>query len=215
MNFRKYKLKMARKRTSHNDPLRMYENYVRKLETMPDAYNVSAKYRQANFETGFKALKMTEDTFKHYLDEILNDLIKQGMSPVQLNFVDQNKVALLKVFTSWLKLSNEKLGSVEIALELSKTATMTLTENLYGTVITCSDAVDVLNMVFNRWVGIEPFEAEEEEGACLVTPKEPIPPVPVPSQTGFTVPIEEVLKAESPDKIIEGMTATAPAGGGT
>ena len=203
---------MARKRTSHNDPLRMYEDYVRKLETMPEAYNISAKYRQANFESGFKALKMTEDTFKQYLDQILEDLVKQGMSPVQLNFVDQNKIALMKVFTSWLKLSNEKLGSVEIALELAKTATMTLTENLYGTTITCQDAVDVLNMVFNRWVGIEPFEAEEEEGACLVTPKMPIPPVPVPSQTGFTVPIQEVLKASSPEEIIEGLTSPAPSG---
>ncbi|AZI75801.1 putative major capsid protein [Sulfolobales Beppu filamentous virus 2] len=201
---------MARKRTSHNDPLRMYEDYVRKLQTMPEAYDISAKYRQANFESGFKALKLTEETFKQYLSQILDELVKQGMSPVQLNFVDQNKVALLKVFTSWLKYSNEKLGNVEIAIELAKTATMTLTENLYGTTITCQDAVDVINMVFNRWVGVEPFEVQEEEGACLVTPVQPIPPVPVPSHTGLVVPLKEVLEAESPEKIIEG---TVPGGG--
>ena len=206
---------MARKRTPKNDPLRMYEDYVRKLQTMPEAYDISAKYRQANFETGFKALKMTEDTFKQYLAEILNELVKQGMSPVQLNFVDENKVALLKIFTSWLKYSNEKLGSVEIAIELAKTASMTLTENLYGTTITCQDAVDVVNMIFNRWIGVEPFEATEEEGACLVTPVYPIPPVPVPSHAGLTVPLKEVLTAQSPEEIIAGTSPAPPAGGGT
>ncbi|AXQ00106.1 major capsid protein VP5 [Sulfolobus filamentous virus 1] len=193
---------MARKRTSKNDPLRMYLNYVRKLQTMGDAYDESAKYRIANFENGFKSLHMVENEFKQYLANVIDEAIKSGASPQDLPYVNEIKLALMKIFTSWLKYSNEKLGANEIAINVAGTATMTLTENLYGTRVSCEEAVSLINSIFAVWVGVEPFEAEEREGACLVTPRSPLPPVPISSPTGFSAPIQEVLQAKSPEEII-------------
>ena len=195
---------MAKGRRPSNEPLKMYENYVRKTATMGEAYNISAKYRIADFETGFKNLKYVQDMFKQYLAKALEDAVKSGASPEDLPYTDQTKIAMLKVFVSWLKYSNEKLGGVQIANNVAGTATMSLTEDLYGTRTSCEEVGALINAIFNMWVGVEPFDFHEEQGACLVTPVASLPPVPVQTATGFSVPLKEIVSAKTPEEIITG-----------
>lgn len=195
---------MARSRTSKNEPGRMLINYIKKLQTMPEAYNISGKYRQYDFEQGFKSLKMVQDTFKSLLSDVLNDLAKGGAPIEEINYVNQVKLNLMKIFMSWLKYSNEKFGPVEIALGVAKTASYTITSAISGTKFTCQDLVDVVNAVFNKWVGVEPFGVEEVNDACIVKAEKPLPPVPVHSEVGYTVPLTELVTATSPEQIIEG-----------
>lgn len=199
---------MARKRTSHNDPLLMYEHYVNKLKTMKQGYDASASYRFYDFESGFKGLRTVQNTFKQYLNQVLAEIYAQGVTPDDFPVNGTVQLGLIKIFASWYHLSLEQMGGYQIASRLSAIATMSLSELMSATPLTCGELTELVNAVFKRWIGKEPFEGNEEDDICDVTAKELVDPIPLSAPTGIQAPLGEVLKATSPEQIISAKSTT-------
>ena len=199
---------MAKRRTSHNDPLLMYQHYVNKLRTMSEGYNASSSYRFYDFEQGFKGLRVVQNTFKQYLSEVLNEIYKYGVTPQDFPVNGETELGLMKIFVSWYHLSFEQMGGYQIASRLAGVATMAITEIASATPFTCGELVELVNAVFKKWINKEPFDVEEIDGVCNVIPVDLVDPVPVSAPTGITATLASVLKATSPDQLISATTTS-------
>ena len=190
---------MAKKKRSVHDPTLSTIHYQEQLEKMSKAYEKSSNRRNQRAVNGFTILKQVQQDVRNYLNEVSEAL--------KMPVIAQLAVEFLGVAMSYVKGSNEGFNAYALTGKVAQTATLKATDIIHATTLTCAQVGEIINGMLKKISGAtaDPLRFTEDDDICEATVVNPLPKLSVTStSTGFTVSVNDILKAKSPEEVLLG-----------
>ena len=190
---------MAKKRRSVHDPTLSVIHYQEQLEKMSKAYDQSMTRRNQRAVNGFAILKQVQQTVRDYLNEASEAMKKPIIAQLSVEF--------LGIAMAYLRASNEGFSSYALTGRVAQIATLKATGIVNGTELTCAQVGEIINGMLKKVSGMsaDPLTLTENDGICEATPANPMPKLSIASpSTGYTVSLNDVLKAKTPEEVLMG-----------